>query len=106
LYKLISPKQNDAMELFSQYQSGSISAIDLKNRWARLIQTKTNAKPNVKNLANKFMNKTYWSLIDSLTSKVVTTFEAPTKDDALKKAIEYTHKLDRKLFWHIIPAKY
>ena len=108
LYKLISPKKDDAIGLFALYQSGLLSQEQLKQRWARLVYYNSNATSNqkstdsAKGLASKIIQRRYWSITNAAGDEI-TKIDAPTWDSALAKAREYVRTHNITGHWEIVP---
>ena len=109
LYKLISPKTDDAIGLFALYQSGQMTPEQLKQRWARLILTPDNKKEPAQkatNLAKKITGRRWWHMIRGghLNGETIAAFQAPTWDEALDKAKEYAAQHHINDYWELKPA--
>jgi len=110
LYGLISPAKNDTIALFSDYQSGKITLLQLKQRWAKLKLDPgrgVNKNPKAQPLATKISKERYWRIYDLNTLKDIIQIKATGWEEAMTLARKYAdnHKLNDDE-WDIAPAKF
>lgn len=93
LYKLISPNKTDnALALFSSWQSGKISSEQFKKSWALLIAHMPDASDRRHDMANRILNRAY-DVVDP-SGNVIRTVYASTKAEALAQAKEWARSAD------------
>lgn len=103
LYKLMAPESgnDDTIALFSLYQSGRISKLQLKNRWAQIAARTSNKDSKSNKLAKTILNVKYYNLIDTDNHNVIATFRAANIDDASDMAQHYMSDHNLTSEWHV-----
>ena len=110
LYALISPAKSDIINLFSQYQSGDITLLQLKQQWAKLkLSPKRGVDPNPKAqpLAKKIAAQKYWRIFSNESLENLYQFKAAGWQEAMDIARKYAR--DHNLTddeWDISPIVY